>query len=735
MLSATPWTHTMVSRLVLVLLSGLLCPLVVVHGMGVLTVGRPLPWATSLPHLQYVRQHGVQQFIHKYNSVKNLTNTELLWGDELEYSIVGLDHANRKPRIMLKAAEVREQLNLKEKSPDSHFAEGCTWMPEYGSWMVEGTPNRPYSGYTNDLLRVERNMRLRRARMLAALGPDETALTLTVFPRLGCDDFCDPPAPTRGPIAESEFIPDECINPHPRFGALTRNIRMRRGSNVDIRVPLFLDEATPEFTAGASADPYISMDAMAFGMGCCCMQVTFQARDIDESRYMFDQLVVLSPLFLALTAATPIMRGRLADTDVRWSTIAASVDDRTRAERSRASEASGAAADERMAGGGVQPLHKSRYDSVSGYIYNCPHIPDMVARFNDVDRVMDQWSLDTLRAAGVDEVLSQHIAHLFVRDPLVIFEGRIDELDDREDTDHFENLQSTNWQTVRWKPPPPRTGPNAPQIGWRTEFRPMEVQITDFENAAFAVFVVLLTRVILAFDLNLYIPMSLVEANMRRAHCRDAVTTQKFYFRKNIAPPQRNARPDADACLEEQEECGACFGVGGEDEGLDEVVEMTVEEIFCGKGSFSGLIPLVQAYLEHIRCAPEVQAQVQKYLDLVAARASGASPTAARWIRDFVTSHAEYQHDSVVSDSIAYDLVNKVRNVAEGREPAEDLLGEGVKIRALSADMAYDIPLSSLRISDRQSREMIEAIMKRASHRTVNRTPTEMADRDDEASS
>ena len=61
--------------------------------------------------------------------------------------------------------------------------------------------------------------------------------------------------------------------------------------------------------------------------------MTFQARDVDESRYMFDQLAVLSPVFLALTAATPIFRGRLVDTDVRWDVIAASVDDRTPAER------------------------------------------------------------------------------------------------------------------------------------------------------------------------------------------------------------------------------------------------------------------------------------------------------------------------------------------------------------------------------------------------------------------
>ena len=36
----------------------------------------------------------------------------------------------------------------------------------------------------------------------------------------------------------------------------------------------------------------------------------------------------------------------------------------------------------------------------------------------------------------------------------------------------------------------------------------MEVQPTDFENAAFAVFVVLLSRAILNYNMNLYIPIS-----------------------------------------------------------------------------------------------------------------------------------------------------------------------------------------------------------------------------------
>ena len=38
----------------------------------------------------------------------------------------------------------------------------------------------------------------------------------------------------------------------------------------------------------------------------------------------------------------------------------------------------------------------------------------------------------------------------------------------------------------------------------------MEVQLTDFENAAFVIFIVLLSRAILAFNLNFYIPISKV---------------------------------------------------------------------------------------------------------------------------------------------------------------------------------------------------------------------------------
>jgi len=38
---------------------------------------------------------------------------------------------------------------------------------------------------------------------------------------------------------------------------------------------------------------------------------------------------------------------------------------------------------------------------------------------------------------GIDHLLAQHIAHLFIRDPVSLFREKID-LDDTIDTDHFE---------------------------------------------------------------------------------------------------------------------------------------------------------------------------------------------------------------------------------------------------------------------------------------------------------
>ena len=54
---------------------------------------------------------------------------------------------------------------------------------------------------------------------------------------------------------------------------------------------------------------------------------------------------------------------------------------------------------------------------------------------------------------------------------------------------------------------------------------------------------------------------------------------------------------------------------------------------------------------------------------------SGELPTAATWMRQFVLSHPDYKHDSVVSEIINYDLISKIRDISEGRSPCNELTG------------------------------------------------------------
>ena len=54
-------------------------------------------------------------------------------------------------------------------------------------------------------------------------------LSITAFPLLGVGNFTIPKMKTMGKTALSKYVPDECINKHPRFATLTANIRKRRG--------------------------------------------------------------------------------------------------------------------------------------------------------------------------------------------------------------------------------------------------------------------------------------------------------------------------------------------------------------------------------------------------------------------------------------------------------------------------------------------------------------------------
>lgn len=677
----------------------------------------------------------------------------LLWGDEVEYMIVKFDSSARRPLLSLRADQIIARLEEEEeKLGDSSIS---AWRPEYGNWMVEAVPRLPYGGFVRDLRDIETNIWTRQQRIQSCLSEDESVMSIVAFPTMGVGTFTHPAHAPGGDASQSNFVPDEAINPFPRFKTLTRNIRVRRGSKVDIRVPLFRDTMTPEFShlssaaaaaapaadpingtteegdkatdvfrmdlPGESSDaaetkaatarseapveansgqsataevvkPHIQMDCMAFGMGCCCLQVTFQARDVDESRQLYDHLAVLAPMFLALTAACPALHGRLADTDVRWHTIASSVDDRTPAERGVEAAAAAAASTGRggtVEGPGASPIHKSRYDSIDLYISNKGHFR---SAYNDVDVEIDEPSMEQLRAAGVDDVLAAHVAHLFIRDPLVIYRERI-EIDDSKMTDHFENIQSTNWQTVRWKPPPADS-----PIGWRVEFRSMEAQLTAFENAAYTVFIGLVSRVILFFNLNLYTPMSMVHENMERAHQRNAASGQRFYFRRNVVPLKEECAP-LSPVREAAEQDNVQPTVD------DEIAELTISEILMGHNTpsqpgasssfFPGLVPLIQAYLDIIACDDETRAMVDDYCEFICKRASGELITTATWMRQYIMSHPDYNFDSVVSEKIAFDLLQQCDAITRGTLNVPSLHGRFINRGARGEMAAADTAASA----------------------------------------
>ncbi|XP_019393078.1 PREDICTED: glutamate--cysteine ligase catalytic subunit isoform X2 [Crocodylus porosus] len=569
--------------------------------------------------------------------------------------LVAFDHENKKVRLLLTGEDVLH--TLQEKGERINPNHPTLWRPEYGRYMIEGTPGQPYGGTMSEFNTVQDNMRKRRLEAASVLKENEAVCTVTSFPRLGCPGFTLPehePTPVEGGVSKSLFFPDEAINKHPRFSTLTRNIRHRRGEKVVINVPIFKDKNTPSpFTeifpnddgeaAKAAKPDHIYMDAMGFGMGNCCLQVTFQACSISEARYLYDQLATICPIVMALSAASPFYRGYVSDIDCRWGVISASVDDRTREER------------------GLEPLKnnryrisKSRYDSIDSYLSKCGE------KYNDIDLTIDKEIYEHLVKEGIDHLLAQHIAHLFIRDPLTLFEEKI-HLDDANESDHFENIQSTNWQTMRFKPPPPNS-----DIGWRVEFRPMEVQLTDFENSAYVVFVVLLTRVILSYKLDFLIPLSKVDENMKVAQKRDAVQQGMFYFRKDIC---KGGNAVVDGCGPAQ---------NGTDTDAEEYILMSIDTIINGKeGVFPGLIPVLNSYLENMEVDVDTRCTILNYLKLIKKRASGELMTVARWMREFVANHPNYKQDSVITDEINYSLIWKCNQIAQGQTECPELLGAG----------------------------------------------------------
>ncbi|KAH3687185.1 hypothetical protein WICPIJ_001844 [Wickerhamomyces pijperi] len=649
--------------------------------MGLLSLGTPLPWEESREYNEHVRQNGISQLLEMVSASFHRKDDKYLWGDEVEYTIVKFEDTQKSAKIAVDKDYILEELNEGGVHFDTVLKNDINFHPEYGRFMIEATPKGPYDGEKlSQYEYVEQNMAVRRV-IADKLLPENKLLTITAYPLMGVGQFTSPPTKANSPSSKSLFLGDDVTNRHVRFPTLTANIRKRRGEKVAINIPLYKDSKTPEFddtlssslprslfaedqepSLGAQIPGHIYMDAMGFGMGSSCLQVTVQAPSLARARYLYDSWANFAPIFLSLTSAAPIFKGFLADQDVRWNVISMSVDDRTPYERDvkplREGNEHGGLKDLSQ----IRKIAKSRYDSIDQYLGDITNYEDFAktgtgAKYgyfneflNDINPALNEKVLEQLSSFKssdgehfFDRALAKHFAHLFIRDPLVIFNERIHQ-DNATSTDHFENIQSTNWQTLRFKPPTQAAVPgNVDTPGWRVEFRPMEIQITDFENAAFANFITLLGDAILANDFNFYIPISKIEENMKTAHKRDSTLSGKFHFKKDI-----------------------------KDKLNYQTAELSLDQIINGCDTFVGLVPWVKAHFEekfNVKLTPQGQySRLYYYFDLISKRASGKIPTTASYIRSFVISHPDYKSDSKVSETINYELLKKFELITDYKD-------------------------------------------------------------------
>jgi glutamate--cysteine ligase catalytic subunit len=340
---------------------------------------------------------------------------------------------------------------------------------------------------------------------------------------------------------------------------------------------------------------------MIYGWGGCGLQVTFSANDLQQVCRLHDQLVPLGPLMLALSAATPVYKGRFVATDTRWEAMCRAGDDRKPSESPDIHPRLGCTPMYLEESASARRLNDQTLESIGGLK------PD-------------------LRGQGVPSSLATYLSHILNRDPLIDAPNTLNGDDmsalAQSCRTNLMNLHmSTWWPHVRLKLPVVSTVDDS--LPWRVEFRPMDAQPSDMENAALVVATRILQQTIQHFDLDLRIPISAVKENMSRANARAAATDQMFRFAVRIGHSA-----DASAyAFDGWASLDTVFN-GGDD----------------GAGrKWRGLLPLANDYLVQ-RDIPEIpcteQEKIFGALEILSARASGRLQTPAQWMRNFIRKHS-----------------------------------------------------------------------------------------------
>lgn len=151
-------------------------------------LGTPLEWPDARIQAAAVRAWGIEQLLAIWRRARGKERDALLWGDEIEYLVVNLDASLHEARLSLRQADILTalaedehlashggtscvpaihevnsdpELPLKMRSEVDRPATIPVFHPEFGRFMLEATPGKPWGIGFRDLLDVEPNMKWR----------------------------------------------------------------------------------------------------------------------------------------------------------------------------------------------------------------------------------------------------------------------------------------------------------------------------------------------------------------------------------------------------------------------------------------------------------------------------------------------------------------------------------------------------------------------------------------------
>ena len=623
--------------------------------------GRVLEYDESKPFFKIIKDNFIEVVINALKSEKSCRYP--LFGFEFEFQKITID--NEKKHVYLDITAQDDILKSSKYNLHSEFQ----ISHEYGGWMIESIHNNPFN--FNEIEKIPQTIINLYTYLNNKIGQNKI-LSLANFPLLGVGNYFieqdylklinneeekDEKEEIKllleqiktNPYSKSIYTSDMIINRHPRFAGLTKNIRTRRGSKVEIKVPIFKDINT-----NLNNEPFpnfVHMDSMAFGMGCCSTQVTVGACSLNAATLLYDNLIPFTPIFLVMSSACPIFKGKITDFDNRWKIISDSVDDRTEDERNINSQ---------------NYIEKSRYGPVYSYISDSKYSYDFNNDYRKFPINKDYYN--KLIQNGISPKLSEHFCNLLVRDPLVIFSEKIN-IDDKNDMSHFENINSTNWNALRFKLPRSSDGDTC----FKIEIRTLDLQISPYENTSMICMILLTYALILCSnEINFIIPISKVDENFKRAYKKDAINKEKFWWRIDCFKDEKLLEINCINCVRFRKEFKRDENLTYEKD-QNNIKELTINEIFngCEKYNYPGLI----VYFKKIMNFMFKTNNMNNYIDFIEKRAKGEIWTDAKYIRNFVLNHEKYNKDSIVSDEINYDLIKHILLIQNGEIKPKEIFG------------------------------------------------------------